>query len=127
LKLLIGILIFNFFLIYQASGQNIFDTEAGKHIGENRSVSGKVNTYKILADSTTMLLFCGTHYPERYFVIIVKKSNENFTRSLNHLKGWQISVTGLIIKYDGMPAIKVSGWEETSTWLAVDSTPPDDI
>jgi len=114
------------FLTYKALGQSIYDKEADKHIGENRSVVGYINRYKVLADSITTLIFCGTHYPEQYFTIIIvnsKKGKNKFHPS----KGRSVCVHGIIIKYDGMPAIKVPNWDEISKWLFVDSIPPDDI
>ena len=119
------IIILTFMLLFkQATFQHdIFDTEADQHIGESLTVSGKVNTYKIL-NSRTILLFCGSNYPRKYFTVIVKNRNEEPNDHPN-LIGWNIYVTGLIIKYKGNPAIKVPNWKGVHPALFVDHVPND--
>jgi hypothetical protein len=113
------------FLKQTAFGQKkIFDTEAKDHIGETFDVSGKVNNFKVFKHSNKTLLFCGANYLKYYFTVLVENNNGLPTEHAK-LIGWNISVAGSIIKYKGMPAIKVSNWNDVQTALFVDNVPVD--
>ena len=115
--------------VFGPQTKNIYDTEADQHIGQICSVSAIVNTYEKEKHSKRFLLFCGTNYPQRYFTVIIKKGNGTLPtmRAKGNFKGWHVSVTGRVIKYNNMPAILIDDWEDITTWLSVDSTPPADI
>lgn len=101
--------------------QKIYDKDAFQHIGETQSVSGRVNSFKVLTKSKVTLLYCGVYYPEKYFTVVVNKIPEGNTNP----KDWSISVTGVIFIYKGMPAIKVAGWGQVQHVLFVDRVPND--
>lgn len=124
MKPLLIILTLLFFILQLSVGQiKIFDTEAKNHIGDVAEVIGKVNSFKILNSKTT-LLFCGAKYPKDYFIVIVE-NNKNLPAEHFKLADWTISVSGPIIRFKNMPAIKVANWSGVQTTLLVDHVPTD--
>jgi hypothetical protein len=102
----------------------IYDTEAAHYIGQTLTGIGTVNSFEISKNGSGMMLYCGTNYPTHYFTVIITSKPGDITKHVP-LIGWNISVTGKIVRYKGMPAIKVGYLNDVQSVLLVDKVPSD--
>lgn len=98
------------------------DTEAGKHSGEEATVTGKVFSVYTSSGGTTFLNF-GARFPNHTFSGIIFSSKQAAVGDVKQYDGKEVEVTGRIeLSKDQKPQIIVSSADQIK--LAVPAKPP---
>ena len=103
--LLTAILVLQFYLVTAQTKLTV--KNASKHIGEIVSICDNVCDYKVINNSSVIILQVGCYAPNQYLTVLVKGIKrdkfEDFKRI--YFKGTKICVNGRLIKYKGKPML----------------------
>ena len=90
------------------------DGEAAKHVGETASVTGKVAAVAASKQGNVYLNFGGVHPKQTFSAAIMAKDAEKFGDT-QRFEGQTVTVSGVIVIYNGKPEIVLSGVEQIRT------------
>ena len=94
--------------------------DAGKHIGEEVSVTGKIFGSKLFANTNMTLLDMGGYNPNQELTLMIAGADHSkFTgKPEEDYKGKEVTVTGKIIEYKGKPEIVLTDPAQIKVVLA---------
>jgi DNA/RNA endonuclease YhcR with UshA esterase domain len=124
-NLFIATLSILFFCSVASAQTKIASKDAEKHVGDTVTVYDKIYSTKLIENTNMVLLDMGGSHPNQYLTIVIKGEDRSKfnTKPEEYYEGRNVTVTGVIISYNGKPEIIVNSPEQLKVEL-VDNIVP---
>lgn len=97
---------------------------AAQYLNQKVTLTGLVYDFGFLNNSTTTVLYIDGNFPNQNLAIIIDDNTSSFIKNPEiRIRGNYATVTGIVKKFRGKPAIEISNWNEVGFREAVYKLP----
>jgi hypothetical protein len=86
---------------------------AANYLNQKVTLKGLLYDFEFLNNSKTTVLYLNGNFPNQSVAIIIQDNTSSFVKNAEvRIRGNYTTVTGVVTKFRGKPAIKVSNWND---------------